>query len=110
MRVAVCDAVTLQHSPVFQHADTAFGGRRPRLHCCSPELARVRLVESCCAKPGERPGGALGPCVSPGWCCRSWRSRSVSRSGAVQGQLGLEKGDGDAEGSAVSGPFGVGAR
>lgn len=33
-----CDMATFQHSPVFQHADTAFDGKRSRLYCYSPEM------------------------------------------------------------------------
>ncbi|MET7795831.1 glycosyltransferase [Streptomyces decoyicus] len=33
-----CDVATFQHSPVFQHADTAFDGLRSRLYCYSPEM------------------------------------------------------------------------
>ncbi|MGW0841419.1 glycosyltransferase [Streptomyces sp. NPDC002787] len=33
-----CDVATFQHSPVFQHTDTAFDGRRSRLYCYSPEM------------------------------------------------------------------------
>ncbi|MFF6997620.1 glycosyltransferase [Streptomyces sp. NPDC008313] len=33
-----CDVATFQHSPVFQHADAAFDGRRSRLYCYSPEM------------------------------------------------------------------------
>lgn len=33
-----CDTATFQHSPVFQHADTAFDGKRSRLYCYSPEM------------------------------------------------------------------------
>jgi glycosyltransferase involved in cell wall biosynthesis len=33
-----CDVATFQHSPVFQHADTAFDGKRSRLYCYSPEM------------------------------------------------------------------------
>ncbi|MCX2923182.1 glycosyltransferase [Streptomyces sp. NEAU-W12] len=33
-----CDMTTFQHSPVFQHADTAFDGERSRLYCYSPEM------------------------------------------------------------------------
>ncbi|MGW0768851.1 glycosyltransferase [Streptomyces sp. NPDC002676] len=33
-----CDIATFQHSPVFQHASTAFDGQRSRLYCYSPEM------------------------------------------------------------------------
>ncbi|NJQ04700.1 glycosyltransferase [Streptomyces lonarensis] len=33
-----CDMATFQHSPVFQHTDTAFDGKRSRLYCYSPEM------------------------------------------------------------------------
>ncbi|MFB7559789.1 glycosyltransferase [Streptomyces brevispora] len=33
-----CDVATFQHSPIFQHADTAFDGKRSRLYCYSPEM------------------------------------------------------------------------
>ncbi|MFG2850906.1 glycosyltransferase [Streptomyces mirabilis] len=33
-----CDVATFQHSPVFQHAETAFDGERSRLYCYSPEM------------------------------------------------------------------------
>ncbi|MFI9253706.1 glycosyltransferase [Streptomyces sp. NPDC053069] len=33
-----CDVATFQHSPVFQHTDTAFDGKRSRLYCYSPEM------------------------------------------------------------------------
>lgn len=33
-----CDVATFQHSPVFQHADSAFDGKRSRLYCYSPEM------------------------------------------------------------------------
>lgn len=33
-----CDVATFQHSPVFQHTNTAFDGRRSRLYCYSPEM------------------------------------------------------------------------
>lgn len=33
-----CDVATFQHSPVFQHAGTAFDGKRSRLFCYSPEM------------------------------------------------------------------------
>jgi glycosyltransferase involved in cell wall biosynthesis len=34
-----CDVATFQHSPVFQHTDTAFDGAQSRLYCYSPEMA-----------------------------------------------------------------------
>ncbi|MET7673241.1 glycosyltransferase [Streptomyces seoulensis] len=33
-----CAVATFQHSPVFQHADMAFDGKRSRLYCYSPEM------------------------------------------------------------------------
>ncbi|MFJ9211488.1 glycosyltransferase [Streptomyces sp. NPDC102264] len=33
-----CDVATFQHSPIFQHATTAFDGKRSRLYCYSPEM------------------------------------------------------------------------
>ncbi|MQS05713.1 glycosyltransferase family 4 protein [Streptomyces alkaliphilus] len=33
-----CDMATFQHSPVFQHVDTVFDGKRSRLYCYSPEM------------------------------------------------------------------------
>jgi glycosyltransferase involved in cell wall biosynthesis len=33
-----CDVATFQHSPAFQHTDTAFDGTRSRLYCYSPEM------------------------------------------------------------------------
>ncbi|NJP50874.1 glycosyltransferase family 4 protein [Streptomyces sp. SBST2-5] len=33
-----CDVATFQHSPVFQHAESAFDGKRSRLYCYSPEM------------------------------------------------------------------------
>ncbi|MCF0078510.1 glycosyltransferase [Streptomyces lomondensis] len=33
-----CEVATFQHSPVFQHAATAFDGTRSRLYCYSPEM------------------------------------------------------------------------
>jgi glycosyltransferase involved in cell wall biosynthesis len=33
-----CEVATFQHSPVFQHASTAFDGTRSRLYCYSPEM------------------------------------------------------------------------
>lgn len=33
-----CDVATFQHSPVFQHTETAFDGERSRLYCYSPEM------------------------------------------------------------------------
>ncbi|MBA2806473.1 glycosyltransferase [Streptomyces sp. KM273126] len=33
-----CDVATFQHSPVFQHTDRAFDGKRSRLYCYSPEM------------------------------------------------------------------------
>ncbi|MFE2520408.1 glycosyltransferase [Streptomyces mirabilis] len=33
-----CDVATFQHSPVFQHTDAAFDGKRSRLYCYSPEM------------------------------------------------------------------------
>lgn len=33
-----CDVATFQHSPVFQHTETAFDGKRSRLFCYSPEM------------------------------------------------------------------------
>lgn len=33
-----CDVATFQHSPAFQHTDTAFDGKRSRLYCYSPEM------------------------------------------------------------------------
>lgn len=33
-----CDVATFQHSPVFQHAEAAFDGKRSRLYCYSPEM------------------------------------------------------------------------
>jgi glycosyltransferase involved in cell wall biosynthesis len=33
-----CDVATFQHSPVFEHADAAFDGKRSRLYCYSPEM------------------------------------------------------------------------
>ncbi|MER6088588.1 glycosyltransferase [Streptomyces bluensis] len=33
-----CDVATFQHSPLFQHAASAFDGKRSRLYCYSPEM------------------------------------------------------------------------
>jgi hypothetical protein len=33
-----CDVATFQHSPVFQHTESAFDGKRSRLYCYSPEM------------------------------------------------------------------------
>ncbi|GAA3160035.1 hypothetical protein GCM10010451_04820 [Streptomyces virens] len=33
-----CDVATFQHSPSFQHTETAFDGQRSRLYCYSPEM------------------------------------------------------------------------
>ncbi|GAA0422037.1 glycosyltransferase [Streptomyces luteireticuli] len=34
-----CDVAAFQHSPVFQHTDSAFDGQQTRLYCYSPEMA-----------------------------------------------------------------------
>ncbi|GFH34880.1 glycosyltransferase [Streptomyces pacificus] len=33
-----CDVATFQHSPVFQHTESAFDGKLSRLYCYSPEM------------------------------------------------------------------------
>ncbi|MEV7145912.1 glycosyltransferase [Streptomyces sp. NPDC093084] len=40
-----CDVATFQHSPVFQHTDAAFDGKRSRLYCYSPEM--IERYASC---------------------------------------------------------------
>ncbi|MFD9068464.1 glycosyltransferase [Streptomyces lasiicapitis] len=40
-----CDVATFQHSPVFQHTEAAFDGKRSRLYCYSPEM--IERYASC---------------------------------------------------------------